>query len=45
MKTEVIPVVVGALDTVKKDMVENIRKVSEKASVTETQNICMLGSA
>ena len=45
MKTEVIPVVVGALDTVKKDMVENIKKVSEKASVTETQNICMLGSA
>ena len=45
MKTEVIPVVVGALDTVKKDRVENIKKVSEKASVTETQNICMLGSA
>ena len=45
MKTEVIPVVVGALDTVKKDMVENIKKVSEKASVTEIQNICMLGSA
>ena len=45
MKTEVIPVVVTALDTVKKDMVENIKKVSEKASVTETQNICMLGSA
>ena len=45
MKTEVIPVVVGALDTVKKDMVENIKKVTEKASVTETQNICMLGSA
>ena len=45
MKTEVIPVVVGALDPVKKDMVENIEKVSEKASVTETQNIFMLGSA
>ena len=45
MKTEVIPVVVGALDTVKKDMVENMTKVSEKASVTGTQNICMLGSA
>ena len=45
MKTEVIPLVVGALDTVKRDMVENIKKVSEKASVTETQNICMLGSA
>ena len=45
MKTEVIPVVVSALDRVKKDMIENIKKVSEKASVTETQNICMLGSA
>lgn len=45
MKTEVIPVVVGAIDRVKKDMVENIKKVSEKASVAETQNICMLGSA
>ena len=43
MKTEVIPVVVGALDTVKKDMVENIKKVSEKASVTETQNIWCWG--
>ena len=28
MKTEVIPVVVGALGTVKKRMVENIKKVS-----------------
>ena len=45
MKTEVISVVVGALDTVKKDMVEKMKKVSEKASVTGTQNICMLGSA
>ena len=29
MKTVVIPVVVGALGTVKKGMVENIKKVSE----------------
>ena len=29
MKTEVIPVVVGALGTVNKGMVENIKKVSE----------------
>ena len=29
VKTVVIPVVVGALGTVKKDMVENIKKVSE----------------
>ena len=45
MKTEVIPVVVGALGTIKKGMVENIKRVSETANVTETQKICMLGSA
>ena len=45
MKTIVIPVVVAALGTVKKGMVENIKKVSERATVTEIQNICMLGSA
>ena len=42
MKTVFIPVVVG---TVKKKMVENIKKVSETATVTEIQKICMLGSA
>ncbi|CAH3171077.1 unnamed protein product [Porites lobata] len=45
MKTVVIPVVVGALGTVKKGMVENIKKVSERANMTEIQKICMLGSA
>ena len=45
MKTIVIPVVVGALGTVKKGMVESIKKVSERATVTEIQKICMLGSA
>ena len=45
MKTEVIPVVLGAHGTVKNGMVEKIQKVSERASVTETQKICMLGSA
>ena len=45
MKTEVTPVVVGALGTVKKKMVENIKKVSERATVTETQKIYLLGSA
>ena len=45
MKTVVIPVVVGALGTVKKSMVENIKKVSERATMTEIQKICMLGSA
>ena len=43
MKTIVIPVVVDALGTVKKGMVENIEKVAQRASVTEIQKICMLG--
>ena len=42
MKTVVIHVVVGALGTVKKGMVENITK---RANMTEIQKICMLGSA
>ena len=41
MKTEVIPTVVGALGT----EWENFKKVSERATVTETQKICMLGFA
>ena len=45
MKTIVIPAVVAALGTVKKAMLENIKKVSETATVTEIQKICMLGSA
>ena len=45
MKTEVIPVVVGALGTIRKGIVENIKGVSERANVTETQKISMLGSA
>ena len=45
MKTEAVPVVVGALGTIKKGMIENIKKVSERATVTETQKICMLRSA
>ena len=35
MKTVVIPVVVAALGTVKKGMIENIKKVSERATVKE----------
>ena len=42
---QVIPVVVGVLGTVKKGMVENMKKVSERATMTEIQKICMLGSA
>ena len=41
----IIIIIIIALGTVKKGMVENIRKVSERATVTEIQKICMLGSA
>ena len=40
-----IIIIIIALGTVKKGMVENIKKVSERATVTEIQKICMLGSA
>ena len=39
-----IPVVVGALGTIKKGMVENIKKVSETATATEIQNVTDLYS-
>ena len=45
MKTVGIPVVVVALSTMNKGMVENIKKVSERANMTEIQKICMLVSA
>ena len=45
MRTEVIPVVVGTLRTIKRGMIENITRVLERATVTETQTICMLGYA
>ena len=45
MKTVVTPVVVDALGTLKKGMVENIKKVSERVTMTEIQKTCMLGSA
>ena len=45
MRTEVVPVVVGALGTIKKGMIENIKRVSERATVKEKQKIYMLGSA
>ena len=37
MKTKMIPVDIGAVGTIKMGMVENIKKVSERATVTETQ--------
>ena len=38
------PVVVGVLGTIKKRMVGTIKKVSEAATGTEIQKMCMLGS-
>ena len=38
MKIDVIPEVVAALGTVKKGMVEKIKKVSERATVTDIQS-------
>ena len=43
MKTVLIPVVVGALGTVRKGIVENIKKVSETATVKEIQKILHAG--
>ena len=45
LKTVLIPVVVGALGTVKRVIVENIKKISEAAIVTEIQKILMHGLA
>ena len=36
--------VVGVLGAVKKGMVDNIKKVKERAAVTEIQKICVLVS-
>ena len=41
----IIIIIMIALGTVKKGMVENIKKVSERATMAEIQKICMLGSA
>jgi len=41
--TVVIRVIVSALGKVKKGIVENIKKVSKAATVTEIQEICVSG--
>ena len=45
MKSEVIPVVIGALGTIKKGMNDNIRKISERNNTQQIQKIFFLGSA
>ena len=44
MKTVVFPVVVCVLGTIKKGMVENIKKVSWRGTVIATQKISTLRS-
>ena len=45
MKTAVIPIVIGALGTIKKGMENNIRNVSEAMNIKSLQNTCLLGTA
>jgi len=45
MKTEVIPIVIGALGTIKKGMDNNIRNVSENLNIKSLQKTCLLGTA
>ena len=45
MKTEVIPIVVGELGTIKKGMENNIRNVSEAMNIKSLQKTCLLGIA
>ena len=45
MKIEVIPIVIGALGTIKKGMENNIRNVSEAMNIKSLQKTCLLGTA
>ena len=45
MKTEVIPIVIGALGTIKKGMENNIRNVSEAVNIKSLQKTCLLWTA
>ena len=45
LKKKIIIIIIINKYTIKKGMVENIKRVSESANVTETQKISMLGSA
>ena len=45
MKTEVIPIVIGALGTIRKGMEDNIRSVSGNMNIQTVQKTCLLGTA
>ena len=45
MKTQIVPVVIGALGVIKKDIDKQICKIPGNINVTELQKIALLGSA
>ena len=45
MKTEVIPILIGALDIIKKGVDNNIRNVSKNLNIKSLQKACLLGNA
>ena len=45
MKTQFVPVVIGALGVVKKGIEKEISKIPGKIKITELQKIALLGSA
>ena len=45
MKTVVIPIVIGALGTIRKGMEENIENVSSNMDIQTVQKTCLIGNA
>ena len=45
MKTEVVPIVIGAIGTIRTGMEDNIRRVSEDMNIQAVQKTCLLGTA
>ena len=44
VKTEVIPIVMGALGTIKKGLENNVRNVLENMNIKSLQKTCLLGT-
>lgn len=45
MRTEIMPIVIGALGTIKKGMENDTRNVSEAMNVKSLQKTCLPGTA
>ena len=45
MKTTTVPVVIGALEVIKKGIEKHIEKIPGKINITELQKIALLGSS